>query len=284
MPTPTPSFDVLGDDPPTRPVIVSVPHAGRDYPPELLAAARLPRDRLELIEDRFADLLAADCVAAGFTVMVARRARAWIDLNRDPREIDPDMVEPRPRREAILRTARVASGLGLVPRRLRGSGEIWSRKLRLGELDARIGCDHRPYHARLARLLERTRATHGTAVLLDLHSMPPLEIGGARVVLGDRFGQSAGARFAEAARSAVERSGLPVAENVPYSGGFTLDAHGAPRDRIHALQIEIDRTLYLDAAWRDPLPGLGDMPALVLATARALEDEALGGALALAAE
>lgn len=278
------SFVIIGEEPLPRAVVLSVPHAGRDYPPALLAATRLPRERLELLEDRFADLLIEACTAAGFTAVVARRARAWIDLNRDPREIDPEMVDPRPRRETVLRSARLGSGLGLVPRRLRGSGDIWSRKLALDDVKARIEQDHRPYHDRLARLLRRARAVHGTAILLDLHSMPPLGPDGAQVVIGDRFGQSASARFAEAARGVVERAGLSVAANTPYSGGHVLDAHGTPRRGIHALQIEIDRTLYLDDAWQVPLPALGGIPVLIHDCARALEDEALGGALALAAE
>lgn len=280
----TQPFEVLGPARPARPVVISVPHAGRNYPAALLAATRLPRERLELLEDRYADLLIGECVAAGFTAIVARRARAWIDLNRDAREIDAEMVEPRPRREVVLRTARVASGLGLVPRRLRGSGDIWSRKLALTDLQTRIDHDHRPYHDRLASLLERARADHGTAVLLDVHSMPPLDGDDAQIVIGDRFGQSASARFAEAARAAADRCGRSVAFNMPYAGGYILERHGAPRRSVHALQIEIDRSLYLDETGAAPKPGLGQIPALIHECTRVLEDEALGGNLSLAAE
>lgn len=274
------SFEILGPAAPARPVVISVPHAGRDYPPALLAAARLAPERLAMLEDRHADLLALGAAHAGFTVIVARRARAWIDLNRGIGELDPDLVQPRPR-GALERTARVVSGLGLIPRRLAGSGDIWARRLPLEHVEARIARDYHPYHARLAALIAAARARHGAAVLLDLHSMPPS--GGASIVIGDRYGRSADRRFGQALREKAERAGLSVDDNVPYAGGHILDSHGDPGRDIHALQLEICRSLYLDAAHREPGPGLPGMRALVRDAAEALE-HTLMGARAIAAE
>lgn len=274
------SFHILGPATPARPVVLSVPHAGRDYPPALLAAARLSPARLATLEDRHADLLALGAADAGFTVIVARRARAWIDLNRAPRELDPELVQSRPR-GVLERTSRVASGLGLIPRRLAGSGDIWARRLPLEDVEGRIAHDYRPYHARLAAVLDAARARHGAAVLLDLHSMPPC--GGASIVVGDLYGRSADRRFALTLRDTAEHAGLSVDDNVPYAGGHIVNSHGEPGRGIHALQLEICRSLYLDADHREPGPGLPRIRAFVRDAAEALE-YALSGARAIAAE
>lgn len=278
------SHDLLGPEPPTRAVILSVPHAGRDYPPELLAAARLSEPQMRALEDRHVDLLASDAAEAGFTVLIARRPRAWIDLNRDAREIDPEMIEPRPPREALLRSSRVASGLGLLPRRLRGIGDVLRQRVPLAALHERIESDYRPYHARLSALLAAAKARFGVAVLLDLHSMPPLGEGAtAQVVIGDRFGASAAARFGAALRATAAAQGFSVAENTPYAGGHILAQHGRPKSGIHAIQLEIDRSLYLDAALDGPGKGVARMARLVRACAESLSAEAAGGH-AIAAE
>jgi N-formylglutamate amidohydrolase len=275
-----------GSDLPATPVILSVPHAGRDYPAALLAMSRLDEEALRPLEDRHADLLVDDAVEAGFTALVAQRARAWIDLNRSVREVDPDMIDPPAPHHAVLRSAKVTGGLGLVPRRLRGHGEILRHRLPRRDLDRRIAEDHVPYHTRLAALLAAARKRFGIAVLLDVHSMPPLP-GGVdrpRIVVGDLFGRSATARFAATLREAARAAGHGSAQNTPYAGGHILGAHGAPARGIHAIQLEIDRGLYLDEALDAPGFGLTDTRALVLEMARALADEALGSAAAIAAE
>lgn len=282
-PTP-PQFHILGPEIPRYPVILSVPHAGRDYPDALIAASRLPRDRLELLEDRHADALIGHAVDHGFTAIVARRARAWIDLNRHEREIDPDMIEPAIRSEALIRSAKVAGGLGLLPRRLRDGGEIWNGRVARDDLERRINEDHRPYHARLSELLAHARDRFGVAILLDVHSMPPLGESAAQIVLGDRFGQSAAGRYAALVGAMALDAGYRIANNVPYAGGHVLATHARPRRNIHALQLEIDRSLYLEDDLRTPRVALGNIDSLVAAIARTLSDEALGGAHAIAAE
>lgn len=278
-------FVLLGPARPALPVLVSVPHAGRDYPAALLAAARLPRARIETIEDRHADRLIAGAVAAGARAIVATRARAWIDLNRSERELDPAMIEPSPPPVHLGRSAKVDGGLGLLPRRI-GGAEIWRGRVPAAELARRVTLLHRPYHAAIAAELAAIRADHGFAVLIDCHSMPPLPggRGAARVVIGDHHGRAMASRLVGRAYAVLMAAGLRPALNAPYSGGYTLERHGAPARGIHALQLEFDRALYLDAALREPGAGLGAIVELLAGIARALADEALSHHAPLAAE
>lgn len=277
-------FEQFGPDEPASPVILSVPHAGRDYPASLMAASRVRPDQLRALEDRHADALISEARAAGYTALVATTARAWIDLNRDPREIDPDMIaSPAPARP-LLQSVKVRGGLGLFPRRLHGPGDLWRHRFDHGDLAARIETAHEPYHARLEALLKEARARFGIAVLVDIHSMPPLKgEPTCHLVVGDLFGRSASGRFTAAIQAIALGARLGVAQNTPYAGGYTLARHGTPAHGIHALQLEVDRSLYLDAALHEPGSGLARSRALILTIVRALEEEALGTA-AIAAE
>lgn len=276
-----------GPPSPQSPVVLSVPHAGRDYPAELLAAITVPRAKLELLEDRLADLLVEQAVAEGATAFIARRARCWIDLNRSEREIDPLIVNPPPPSHAVLASAKVRGGLGLIPRRIAGSGDIWREPLAAAEIDRRIHLDHRPWHQALERALRAAQARFGASVLMDCHSMPPIDRRhgdpAPRVVIGDRYGRSAGSLLVDRLIALVESEGLPVARNAPYAGGHTLERHGRPDKGMHAIQIEIDRSLYLDTAMRSPGPGLAATRALIARMAQALAEET-GAGQALAAE
>lgn len=281
-------FERFGPAIPASPVILAVPHAGRDYPPALIASAAASRERLESLEDRFADALIADAVAAGATAFVARRARAWIDLNRDEREIDLAMIDNSCPAPHAIGSARVRGGLGLIPRRIANGGEILNRRLTAAEIEARILHDHRPWHAALAAALAAARKRFGIALLLDCHTMPPIaqrgEAGPPRVVIGDRYGRSAADRLVGCAEAAAERAGLPHGRNSPYAGGYTLDRHGRPAAGIHAIQIEIDRSLYLAPDLRSAGPGMMRMRMFVADLVAALADEALPAPPALAAE
>jgi N-formylglutamate amidohydrolase len=262
-------------------LVIAVPHAGRHYPPAMLAAARLPVHALETIEDRHADLLVADAVQAGATAIVARMARAYVDLNRDEREIDPALLGERQPPGLWLTSPKVAGGLGAIPSRIAAGGAVWAHPLGKDEIEARMAAVHRPYHAAIGRAMDEAMATHSVAILIDCHSMPPLAArGGARLVIGDRHGRSAESRFVAAAIDAAKREGLTVARNHPYAGGHTLDRHGIPRAGRHAIQIELDRSLYLDAALRTPTEGLVRARRAIAAITAALEDEARGYLLA----
>jgi N-formylglutamate amidohydrolase len=227
------------------PVVVSVPHAGRDYSGGWSAMLRPPPGRIAHLEDRHADALVRTLTQA--PVQIARMPRAYIDLNRHEAEIDPGLVEGVVASRLIL-SPKVRSGLGVVPRRLTGVGELWRGRLAIAEVAERIETAHRPYHRSLSELLRQALDRCGVAVLLDLHSMPSLADGGAKVVIGNRYGQSA-APWATARTAAVcARFGLSWRENSPYAGGHVAERHGAPLRGVHAVQVEIDRSLYLDAA------------------------------------
>jgi len=276
-----PPFLRFGPDVSSSPIVISVPHAGRAYPPSFATMARLPASRLRALEDRYAELLVPD----GATALIAQTARAWIDLNRSERDFDPAMVSGG---HALLplASAKVRGGLGVVPRRLAREGEIWRGPISAAHFIERIEQHHRPFHEALSTLLDRTLARFGTAVLIDLHSMPPLpEPDAPKFVVGDLFGRSAQARFAQIALEVLgDGGGANAALNSPYAGGHILERHAKPHRNIHALQIAVDRSLYLDAALDQPAPGLAQVRAKIGALVAALTAEARAFPLPLAAE
>lgn len=288
MATFDPSFDVVGPRLPESPVVISVPHAGRDYPPALAALLRVPLAALATLEDRLVDALGA-AARGGETMLVQRAPRAWIDLNRAETERDPRVDDGAAGGGAggagqPAASAKVRSGLGLVPRRTTQAGDVWSRRLSAAEVDARIAEDHRPYHAALAEALAAARARFGAAVLLDLHSMPSIAgAGSPQLVLGDRFGRAAATRFVHRIEAEAGAMGLRAALNSPYAGGHILDRHARPAAGIHGVQIEIDRALYLDR--RGELSArFAETAGLLRRVIAALADEALARPSALAAE
>ncbi|MEG3145838.1 N-formylglutamate amidohydrolase [Sphingomonas sp. RT2P30] len=268
------AFDGYTLDETGGPVVLSVPHAGRDYPLPLRAALRVPLEALRPLEDRHVDTLAL-AARRDETMLVQRRARAWIDLNRAEHERDPAIDAGADRHSAPHASAKLRGGLGLIPRRVPIAGEIWKRRFEGEEIAGRILNDYRPYHAALSAALRRAHARHGVAILLDLHSMPPLGRGLPRIVLGDRFGRSAAARFVNRLESVAAQAGIATALNSPYAGGHILDRHGHVAGGFHAIQIEFDRSLYLDAALDQPGAGLAPMATLLRGMIDSLVDEAL---------
>lgn len=275
------SFDRIGAVPPLSPVIVSVPHAGRDYPLPLRASAAVPVASMIALEDRHADTLALTA-RVDETLFVQRLARAWIDLNRAESERDPRIDDGADPQAAPAPSAKLRSGLGLVPRRIGRHGELWRRPFAGEAIAARIAADHRPYHQALATALAAARARFGVAVLIDVHSMPPLA--NAALVFGDRYGRAAATRIVHRLEAEAEAAGLRYALNAPYAGGHILDRHGAPARGVHAVQIEWSRALYLDAALDQPGAGLAPTARVFRRMIDAVADEAASGALPLAAE
>lgn len=291
-----PAYSLRAPLSPPLPVLITVPHAGRDYPSPLLAAMRDPDYACLRLEDRLIDEVAVLVAEeTGAVLIMAHAPRAMLDLNRSRDDVDWDMIEghrsPRVRHSMANRRAR--SGLGLVPRRLPGHGEIWRRQLPAAELEGRIEGIHRPYHAATARELGRIRDQWGAALLIDLHSMPPLRRTRElpqppTFVLGDRFGTSCGSALASHGYRFLEARGHSVAHNRPYAGGYVLETHGAPKRGIHALQLEVCRSSYLDARLERSTARIKPLARLLAAWVRELGIEtarmADGGAIQLAAE
>jgi N-formylglutamate amidohydrolase len=281
-------FSVQNADQLLVPVLVSVPHAGRDYPPEIFDNLRLPPTALLRLEDRYADLLARTVLAKGVPTIIAHRARAWIDLNRDEDDIDVAMITGLTQEGRPAPGAKQRGGLGLIPRRLSGSGDIWKHPISQAALASRVDKFHRPYHATVADILARMRHQFGVAILLDLHSMPPVAIANDTIspdfVIGDRFGRSAANRYSELLVSRLRNKGFETALNHPYSGEYILRRHGNVSRNIHAIQLEVDRSLYLDATLREPAKNLQKIAVLVEEIVQMLGDEAISEQTLLAAE
>lgn len=253
------------------PVLLSVPHSGRDYDESVLANAAKGQRTLELLEDPLVDRLVWRAVAAGIGAVIQNVPRAVIDCNREADEVDPASISgigsspigPRARH-----------GLGIIPSRTPRHGALWRRPIDRAELHRRIEQVHAPYHRALADGLDRLRAIHGEALLLDCHSMPPRPGSTAEIVIGDRHGSSASAWLtAEAARLARDQ-GFRVALNDPYAGGAIIGRHGRPELGTHGLQLEICRSTYLDRDGRTAGTGFDQVAMLIEQLA-----ERLGSAL-----
>lgn len=246
------------------PLIIASPHSGTIYPAEFLRRSRLDLRLLRRSEDAYVDELVSDAPSLGLPLILARYARAYVDLNRAPDELDPSMFsEPLPEHARRV-TDRVAAGLGVVPR-VAGVGlEIYNTRMSLAEALARVETVHAPYHAALRGLIEEARRLHGYALLLDCHSMPsaalprPSRTGEPRpnIILGNRWGESCAPAVLTLVREALEAEGYTVALNTPYSGGYTTEAYGRPERNVHAVQIEIDRSLYMSELHLTRTPGL----------------------------
>lgn len=240
------------------PFVFASPHSGDVYPADLETAAGLGTASLRSAEDALVDRLIAPGRAGGASLLLGRLGRAWVDLNRDPDDLDPVLIEGLDGRTP---SPRAAAGYGVIPR-LTGDGRpLYDRRLGADEAAARISGVHAPYHAALDQLMQAARARHGVAILVDWHSMPSRATqgnGGARgpdVVLGDRHGASCAADLTRRLRRSFEALGWRVALNQPYSGGWTTQRWGRPAEGFHAVQIELNRALYLDEATLEP--GIG---------------------------
>ncbi|MEW9856288.1 N-formylglutamate amidohydrolase [Novosphingobium sp. M1R2S20] len=271
------AFRAWGGEHSVLPVLVAVPHAGRAYPAALLRDMRHAEAASLKLEDRYVDKLAAAVAReTKVALLVAQAPRAMIDLNRAPDDVDWEMIsQPKPAEAASTATSRRArSGLGLIPRRLPGIGELWRRRHDEAELTGRVGGIHEPYHAQLAAMLTSIRERWGAALLIDLHSMPPLpSVAGqppAQFVIGDRFGASSHGSLVGGAFAYLAERGVRAAHNRPYAGGYVLERHASPAQGVHAIQIEVDRTSYLDSRLAEPGPGFDTTVDVLIGLVRCL--------------
>ena len=250
------------------PVLLSVPHSGRDYPPWLLANASGGRAAMESLEDPLVDRLVWRALAQGIGAVIARAPRAAIDCNRAADEIDPTVIADAARGAVGVRAR---GGLGIVPSRSAPHGRLWRRPIDQAELERRIAEAHAPFHEAVAAELDRLAGLHGAALLIDCHSMPPRR-GQAEIVLGDRHGGSASSWVAHEAASIARSQGWSVGLNDPYAGGYVVERHGRPDRGVHALQVEIDRSCYLARDMRSPGPGFDRAAKLIEQLAFGLAD------------
>lgn len=245
------------------PVVFASPHSGRLYPGDMMSASALDERAIRRSEDVLVDDLVADAPGAGVAVLSARYARAYVDVNREPYELDPAMFADELPAFARARTARVAAGLGSIARVVGEGQEIYARKLTFDEARLRIEAVHRPYHEALRGLLDDARERCGAALLVDWHSMPSAAAQGEAsrkrrapdMVLGDRYGAACSPLVTGLVERELTAMGYLVDRNRPYAGGWTTEHYGAPARRTHALQIEINRALYLDELTLTPHEG-----------------------------
>jgi len=251
------SYHLARPDARTTSVVFASPHSGRDYPQAFLRRAVLNAREIRSSEDAFVDELFAGVPAHGAPFLTAKAPRAFLDLNRGPDELDSALIE------GVRRSAhnpRIASGLGVIPRVVANGRQIYRGKITLTEAHGRIAQYWRPYHDQLQTLLDESNNSFGEAILIDCHSMPHEALenvgppGSARpdIVLGDRFGATAAGSVMEQVEAAFASAGLRVARNMPFAGAFITQHYGRPSRRQHAIQVEIDRALYMDERTLEP--------------------------------
>ena len=245
-----PPFEILEPEESRGPVIFNSPHSGCVYPREFLIASRLDLTTLRRSEDSFVDELFAGVVRRGHPLMRAHFPRCYVDVNREPYELDPRMFDGRLPSFANTRSMRVAGGLGTIARVVGDSQEIYGRRLAVDDALRRIEALYKPYHRALRRLFTRVHRDLGAAVLIDCHSMP--SAGGrderprADVVLGDRYGTSCAPAISETIEATLRSLGYSASRNKPYAGGFITEHYGSPAAGLHSIQLEINRGLYMD--------------------------------------
>ena len=263
------------------PVLLSVPHSGRDYPDWLIALASAGKPALAGLEDPLVDRLVWRALQRGCGAIIARTPRAAVDCNRAEDEVDPSVVDGV-RRGRV--SARARGGLGIVPARTQQHGYLWRRAITPRQLDERLSQAHRPYHEAIEAQLAGLIARFGCALLLDCHSMPPPPEGVPPIIFGDCRGKTAEGWISSEAIAVARRSGFEAGLNDPFAGGHVIERHGRPSDGIHALQIEIDRRSYLDERLQRPGKGFDKVASLIEAVAVELGQSLIGRQYATAAE
>jgi len=244
-------FEILEPERVAGAIVFNSPHSGNIYPRAFLAAAKLDLSVLRRSEDTFVDELFGGVVGHGFPLMRAHFPRCYVDVNREPYELDPRMFDGRLPSFANTRSMRVAGGLGTVARVVGDAQEIYDQRIPVDDALSRIEGLYKPYHRALRRLVTRTHRDFKVAVLVDCHSMPSAanakdERPRADFVLGDRYGTSCVGLISETMEQFLVDRGYSVSRNKPYAGGFITEHYGDPPSGLHAIQLEINRGLYMD--------------------------------------
>jgi N-formylglutamate amidohydrolase len=270
-----PPFEILEPAETTAPVVFNSPHSGRVYPRAFLSAARLDLAVLRRSEDSFVDDLVLGVVGSGIPLMRAHFPRCYVDVNREPYELDPRMFEGRLPSFANTRSMRVAGGLGTVARVVGDAQEIYDRRLPVDDALRRIETLYKPYHRALRRLVTTVHRDFGAAILVDCHSMPSTagtkdERPRADVVIGDRYGTSCVAAVADTVEQTLRDLGYLVSRNKPYAGGFITEHYGNPAAGFHSIQLEVNRALYMDERRYEPVASFARLAADLVGLAERL--------------
>lgn len=258
------AFHILYPQHDTSCVVFASPHSGRDYSWSFLRRSVLDEHTIRSSEDAFVDQLFDSAPEFGATFLMAGAPRAFVDLNRSAEELDPALIEGIKRQG---HNPRIASGLGVIPRVVAGGRAIYRGKLTKREAERRITQFWQPYHTKLQKLLDKAKAQHGQAVLIDCHSMPHEAMDGVTrrgvkrpdVVLGDRFGAASSSDVIDLVEHAFASAGFTVTRNAPFAGAHITQAYGRPSKRQHAIQVEIDRSLYMNERQITPNENFDDV-------------------------
>jgi len=256
----SPAFEILSPDVISTPLVFNSPHSGRTYPADFIASSRLDAHRLRLSEDCFVDRIFDQVPQLGAPFLMAHFPRAYVDVNRQPYELDPAMFSDRLPSFVNTRSLRVAGGLGTLARIVSENEDIYRNPLTFSEAEERIATLYYPYHTRLEQLLKASQTRFGASLLVDCHSMPssrPIfsaeRFTGSSAsknrpdfVLGDRFGRTCPCHVTDFLEQKLTELGYTVVRNKPYAGGFITQKYGIGHNNQHAIQIEINRALYLD--------------------------------------
>ena len=270
-----PPFEVMEPAPCRGPLLFNSPHSGRVYPQEFLLASRLDLATLRRSEDSFVGELIEGVSARGFPTMRAHFPRCYVDVNREPYELDPRMFEGRLPSFANTRSMRVAGGLGTIPRVVGDGQEIYRERLSVDDALSRIETLYKPYHRALRRLINRVHQSFGTVVVVDCHSMPSIGVSRDEprrpdLVIGDRYGTSCSPLLPDRVEATMSKLGYSVGRNKPYAGGFITEHYGNPASGLHAIQLELNRAIYMDERRRERGPRFNQVVADFSALADAL--------------
>jgi len=247
----SPPFEITEPGIWRAPVIFNSPHSGSVYPREFLAASRIDEATLRRSEDSFMDEIVGDLVERGFPVVRVNFPRSYVDVNREPYELDPRMFAGRLPSFANTRSMRVAGGLGTIPRVVGDGQEIYFERLDVEDALGRIEALYKPYHRALRRLVNRAHQDFGTVILVDCHSMPSVGVSRDEpkrpdLVIGDRYGTSCTPLLPDTVEQTFKALGYSVGRNKPYAGGFITEHYGNPASGLHTIQLELNRAIYMD--------------------------------------
>jgi len=274
-------FDIVEPAVWRAPIIFNSPHSGSVYPPEFLDASRIDVVALRRSEDSFMDELIAGVAARGFPVVRVHFPRSYVDVNREPYELDPRMFTGRLPSFANTRSMRVAGGLGTIPRVVGDGQEIYRERLEVDDALLRIETLYKPYHRALRRLINQAHQRFGAAILIDCHSMPSIGISREEprrpdIVVGDRYGTSCATVLTETVEATFGGLGYSLGRNKPYAGGFITEHYGNPASGLHAVQIELNRAIYMDERRRERTARFGQIAADFAVLADALAELPIG--------